>query len=685
MSSQPEFLSSPHPRSRFTFKTLASLLSGSSHSPLRVIALIDLDAFYAQCEAVRLDYPPTTPLAVQQWGGLIAVNYPARACGITRHMEFETAREKCPELRTQHVATWREGDETWAYHEDAAAHISTHKVSLDPYRRESRKIVRLVDEVAPEGAKVEKASVDEVFIDLSIPIGKELLDRYPELKGPPPYDDVSEEMPRPPNGVLNWDADAVVDLDEAEREEDDPDWDDVAIAIGAEMVRGIRKAVFDKFKYTCSAGIARNKMLAKLGAGHKKPNSQTIVRNRAVSRFLGELKVTKIRNLGGKLGGQVVEAFGSEEATVKDILNVTLAQMKKKLGDDTGSWVYQTIRGTDTSEVNPRTQIKSMLSAKSFRPSINTFEQGARWLRIFVADIFSRLVEEGVLENKRRPRTINLHHRHSGQTKSRQAPIPQGRSIDEAGLFDLAKTLFRQIIAEGNPWPCANLSLSVGGFEDGITGNQGIGAFLVKGEEAKSLMPSSKDKTNEPGPQENKKRKLHEDDNSRGMARFLARAFKDKAKDASEIQAAAGAGQSLPHRSPSKSDGSMIKGGSRRVKEPQTADHTPERGLDSDRSALEATDLLLCERCGKHVPSADGPQHDDWHFAKTVDAHQRSESRTDTIGKESSADKNKTPSTWNTGSRKPTSKSKKNKVGFANTVAAASKVDKSQRRLAFTE
>ena len=90
-----------------------------------------------------------------------------------------------------------------------------------------------------------------------------------------------------------------------------------------------------------------------------------------------------------------------------------------------------------------------MLSAKSFRPSINTPEQANRWLRIFAADIYSRLVEEGVVENKRRPKTINLHHRQGGQTKSRQGPIPSGKKIDEVGLFELAKNLLGQIGGQG--------------------------------------------------------------------------------------------------------------------------------------------------------------------------------------------------------------------------------------------
>lgn len=237
-------------------------------------------------------------------------------------------------------------------------------------------------------------------------------------------------------------------------------------------------------------------MLAKLGSGSKKPNGQTVVRNRAIQKFLSGFKFTKIRNLGGKLGEQIVQTFGTE--AVGEMLLVPVEQLKLKLGDDTGVWVHNTIRGVDQSEVNARVQIKSMLSAKSFRPSINSIEQAVKWLQIFVGDIFSRLVEEGVLEHKRRPRTINLHHRHGGQTKSRQGPIPQGRPIDKNLLLELAKNLLNQIVLEGKVWPCANLSLSVGGFDEGVTGNMGIGAFLVKGEEAQALKRSSRENSTEP-------------------------------------------------------------------------------------------------------------------------------------------------------------------------------------------
>lgn len=54
-------------KSKFTYKHLAQLASSSTACPLRVIAHIDLDAFYAQCEMVRLGVAEDVPLAVQQW------------------------------------------------------------------------------------------------------------------------------------------------------------------------------------------------------------------------------------------------------------------------------------------------------------------------------------------------------------------------------------------------------------------------------------------------------------------------------------------------------------------------------------------------------------------------------------------------------------------------------------------
>lgn len=114
----------------------------------RVILHIDMDCFYAQVEHVRVGIPRDEPLAVQQWDGLIAVNYAARAKGVTRHMRVAEAKMKCPELHCVHVEVLygeqagEEGDEeksapgsAHGASEERRPDRSEGKVSLDRYRR----------------------------------------------------------------------------------------------------------------------------------------------------------------------------------------------------------------------------------------------------------------------------------------------------------------------------------------------------------------------------------------------------------------------------------------------------------------------------------------------------------------------------------------------------------------------
>lgn len=240
-----------------------------------------------------------------------------------------------------------------------------------------------------------------------------------------------------------------------------------------------------------------------------------------------------------------------------------------------------------------------MLSAKSFRPSINAFDQGLRWIRIFAADIFSRLVDEGVLENKRRPKVTTLHVRHGGDTRSRQTPIPQGKTITEASLFDLAKMLLSQMITEGNVWPCSNISLSVGGFEDGVKQNLLISQFLVKGEEVKA----SGESTGEMSSQRPGKRRRTEDN---GIYKFLTKNDTTEEND-----------DDLEHQADT-----MTENG-RNEHNHLSLISTP----DTHQLERQSPSFLTCERCKKQFRGEEELlSHGDWHFAKDLQNEDRSQS-----------------------------------------------------------
>ena len=356
---------------------------------------------------------------------------------------------------------------------------------------------------------------------------------------------------------------------------------------------------------------------------------------------------------------QVVAMFGTDK--ISELMEQPLEQLKK-LGDGTGSWLYSTIRGEDNSEVNTRTQIKSMLSAKSFRPSINSFEQGVRWLRIFAADIFSRCVEEGVLENIRRPKTIVLHHRQGAQTRSRSAQIPQGKPLSEITLFDLAKNLLAQVVVDGRAWPCANLSLSVGGFEDGPKNNAGIGSFLVRGDDAKAIMSS--DRVGEPpakrrrtkgnianffGPRDEKKKDF---DAARAV---LMKAHSESTRDETEdeivdldeddayenIRSDDVARPTTPvlGRKGTEEDAQIITTPpSAQPQQPSDTTPPPQQSHDDTIDTLAprqrppapvqtTLDTFFCARCNLRVPKAEEAEHVDYHFALDLSKEMRHKER----------------------------------------------------------
>ena len=85
----------------------------SMSGPQPVIALLDMDCFYVQVETrdqPRLRGRPAAVVQYNAWrgGGIIAVNYEARAHGVTRNMRGEQAREVCPDIELVTVPVLRD-------------------------------------------------------------------------------------------------------------------------------------------------------------------------------------------------------------------------------------------------------------------------------------------------------------------------------------------------------------------------------------------------------------------------------------------------------------------------------------------------------------------------------------------------------------------------------------------------
>ncbi|ORY35599.1 hypothetical protein BCR39DRAFT_510982 [Naematelia encephala] len=460
-----------------TYRHLLSPQAMTVFNPLRTIAHCDIDAAYAQFESVRLGLPDDIPLICAQWQSIIAVNYPARKYGIKRFNTIDEAKKLCPHLYVQHVATYRNGESEAGYWGEVDP--QTHKVSLDPYRRESLKILAIFKELVPKG-EIEKASIDEAFLDLTPMAIDRLLLVHPYLASVPEDAPDGLDSALPPAPPIDWSkAGNVFPADGEEGAREVTTWEDWALCMGAEIMAEVREEVWKRLHYTCSAGIAHNKAMAKLCSAWKKPNNQTVLRMSATSAFLRDMDFTDIRFLGGKLGQAIATEYNAQ--TVGDMLTVPLEELQAKFGEES-IWVYNIIRGIDHTEVTARVATKSMLASKNVRPNVKTPEQGHHWLGVLAGELNVRLRDAREISPGLWPKTLVLSHRTGIEpSRSRQIPFPFTRNLSTEYILKFARRLWdeaTQPMNKGN-MKLNNIALAFTGLEKLEEGQQGIEGFFA--------------------------------------------------------------------------------------------------------------------------------------------------------------------------------------------------------------
>lgn len=130
----------------------SSAAAGRPGDHHRFVVLVDMDCFYCQVEEKLQPELCGQPVAVVQYtewnggGAIIAVNYAARAAGVTRHMRSAEATQTCPNIRLVLVP-------------------SAHgKADLGRYREAGKEVAAVLQTFTP---LVERASVDEAYMDIT--------------------------------------------------------------------------------------------------------------------------------------------------------------------------------------------------------------------------------------------------------------------------------------------------------------------------------------------------------------------------------------------------------------------------------------------------------------------------------------------------------------------------------------
>jgi len=306
----------------------------------RVIAHLDMDAFYASVELLRYPELRGTPVVIgggshhqPVWevdpatggkrrrfarlgdyvgrGVITTATYEARALGVNSAMGMMKAAAKAP---------------------DAAL----LPVDFDEYRKYSRLFKAAVRALAPQ---VEDRGIDEIYIDLTDVIAARL--------GP----DVD---PVEANAEAWWCA--------------------------RDVGRELKRAVFDATGLTCSVGLAPNKLVAKIASELDKPDGLTVVTEHDVAARLSPLSVRRLNGVGPKAAAKLAR-LGI--ATIGELAGSEAAWLRQHFGAVYGAWLHGAARGQDDRPVVTESEPKSISRETTFERDLHAVRDRRQLSEIF--------------------------------------------------------------------------------------------------------------------------------------------------------------------------------------------------------------------------------------------------------------------------------------------------------------
>src|SRR5271156_1929972 len=154
-----------------------------------------------------------------------------------------------------------------------------------------------------------------------------------------------------------------------------------------DIAKEIRARIFSETRLTASAGIAPNKMLAKIASDWRKPNGQFAITPDQIAPFMRELPVRKIWGVGPKSAGKF-EAQGIR--TCGDLQQIPLAELVRRHGK-WGRELHDLCRGHDDRDVEPNRIRKSLSNETTFADHLTTLDDCQRELDKLVDELEQEL------------------------------------------------------------------------------------------------------------------------------------------------------------------------------------------------------------------------------------------------------------------------------------------------------
>jgi len=151
----------------------------------------------------------------------------------------------------------------------------------------------------------------------------------------------------------------------------------------------LRERILDQTGLTASAGIASNKLLAKIASDINKPNGQCVVPPGQVGAFMEGLSVRRLWGIGG-VSSEKLEKRGIQTCgQLQKLSRIELHALFGRFGLE----LYELCRGIDDRPVQPHRLRKSLSTEETFAQNLTTLAECERRLAILHGDLLRDLAK----------------------------------------------------------------------------------------------------------------------------------------------------------------------------------------------------------------------------------------------------------------------------------------------------
>ena len=130
------------------------------------------------------------------------------------------------------------------------------------------------------------------------------------------------------------------------------------------IISTIRQDILLETGCTCSAGVGRNRLVARLCTKRAKPNSQFILKGLELDDFMAKQMISDLPGVGHVMVSKIEGNFGDDVITCGDLQKISLGHLSNVFGPKTGQFLFDAARGVTKESGLKAVEIRKSVSAE---------------------------------------------------------------------------------------------------------------------------------------------------------------------------------------------------------------------------------------------------------------------------------------------------------------------------------